>query len=87
MLTQNLYIHALVVRKEQLLNPPGLLHGKPCRLHLVQLLVLLVVERGDAVGDGYRAVNLRLMRGHCMESAALEAVERIAEVQRQGWAD
>ena len=71
--------HAHVMAVEQLLDPPGLLHGKPSRLHLVQLLVLLVVEGGDAVGDGYRAVNLRLVRGHCMEGAALEAVERIAE--------
>ena len=54
--------HAHVVRIEQLLDPPGLLHGKPCRLHLVQLLVLLVVEGGDAVGDGYRAKRTNYLR-------------------------
>ena len=43
--------HAHVVRIEQLLDPPGLLHGQARGLDLVQLLVLLVVERGDAVGD------------------------------------
>lgn len=73
--------HAHVMRVEQLLDPPGLLHRQARSLHLVQLLVLLVVERGDAVRHRDRAVNLRLVRGHCLEGAALEAVERIAEVQ------
>ena len=43
--------HAHIVAVEQLLDPPGLLHGQARGLHLVLLLVLLVVERGDAVGD------------------------------------
>ena len=47
--------HAHVVAVEQLLDPPGLLHGQARGLHLVLLLVLLVVEGGDAVGHGYRA--------------------------------
>ena len=42
-----------VVRVEQLLNPPGLLHGKPSGLDIVLLFVLLVVERGEPVCDGY----------------------------------
>lgn len=42
--------HAHIVGVEQLLNPPGLLHGKPSGLDLVLLLVLLVVERGEPVG-------------------------------------
>ena len=75
--------HAHVMAPEQLLDPSGLLHGKARSLDLVQLLVLLVVERGDAVRHRDRAVNLRLMRGHCLECAALEAVERIAEIQRE----
>ena len=45
--------HAHIVGVEQLLNPPGLLHGKPSGLDLVLLLVLLVVERGEPVCDGY----------------------------------
>lgn len=44
--------HAHVVGVEQLLNPPGLLHGKPRGLDLVLLLVLLVVERRKPMGDG-----------------------------------
>lgn len=75
--------HAHIMAVEQLLDPPGLLHGQARSLDLVQLLVLLVVERGDAVRHGDRAVNLRLVRGDCLEGAALEAVERIAEVQRE----
>lgn len=45
--------HAHIVGVEQLLNPPGLFHGKPSGLDLVLLLVLLVVERGEPVCDGY----------------------------------
>ena len=75
--------HAHVMAVEQLLDPPGLLHGQARSLDLVQLLVLLVVERGDAVRHRDRAVNLGLVRGDCLEGAALEAVERIAEVQRE----
>ena len=59
-----------VMAVKQLLNPPGLLHGQARSLDLVQFLVLLVVERGDAVRDSDRAINLRLMRGHCLECAA-----------------
>ena len=43
--------HAHVMAVEQLLDPPGLLHGQARSLDPVQLLVLLVVERGDTVGD------------------------------------
>ena len=44
--------HAHVMRVEKLLNPPCLFHRQAGSFHLVLLLVLLVVERGDAVGDG-----------------------------------
>ena len=43
--------HPYVVRVEQLLNPLGLLDGQARGLDLILLLVLLVVERGDAVRD------------------------------------
>ena len=62
--------HAHVMAVKQLLDPPGLFHGQARSLHFVLLLVLLVVERGDAVRDSDRAVNLRLVRGHCLECAA-----------------
>ena len=43
--------HMHVVRIEQLLNPLGLLNGQAGSLDLIFFLVLLVVERGDAVRD------------------------------------
>ena len=75
--------HAHVVAVEQLLDPPGLLHGQARGLHLVLLLVLLVVEGGDAVGHGHLALHLGFVGGHGEQLAALEAVERVAEIQRE----
>ena len=43
--------HAHVMAVEQLLDLPGRFHGQARSLDPVQLLVLLVVERGDTVGD------------------------------------
>ena len=43
--------HPHIVRIEQLLNPLGLLDCQAGSLDLILLLVLLVVERGDAVRD------------------------------------
>ena len=42
-------MHVMAV--EQLLNPLGLLDGQAGSLDLILFLVLLVVERGDAVRD------------------------------------
>ena len=52
--------HVHVMAVEHLLNPLGLLHGKPSGLDFVLLLVLLVVERGYAVRDGDKAKALKL---------------------------
>jgi len=68
--------HAHVMRVEQLLDPPGLLHGQARGLHLVLLLVLLVVEGGNAVGHGHLSLHLGIPVFVCGKNTIATSVRK-----------